>query len=96
MASTARYAGHAIQAHVKVDRIASTAERALGPAVAAMTQPILDAIRAAKTPEALRSAVFALAEHGPPESLATGLKRAMAQAFDVGAASGKAEAESAE
>ena len=94
MGSTARYAGHAIQAHVAVDRIATTAERALGPAVASMTAPILAAIRAASTPEALRAAVFRLAAHGPPESLATGLQRAMAQAFDVGVASGKSEAES--
>ena len=92
-ASTARYAVHAIQAHHAVDRIAATAQRALGPSVDAMTSPILDAIRAAKSPDALRSAVFALAERGPPESLATGLLGAMAQAYRVGADSGKAEAD---
>ncbi len=91
MTTSARYAGHAIQAHVATDRVVAQAEREIAPAVASMVAPILSAVRNAKTPTALRAAIFDLADHGPPESLATGLQAAMTKAFAVGEASGRDE-----
>jgi hypothetical protein len=91
MTTAARYAAHAIQAHVATDRIAATAERTLAPAFVSMAKPILAAVRHAKTPAELRAAIFDLADHGPPGNLATGLQAAMNQAFLVGTKSGHDE-----
>ena len=89
--STIEHAGHAIRAHVATDRVVTSARRDLAPAVDSMLSPILAAVRDAKTPEALRAAIFDLADQGPPQSLAKGLRGAMVKAFEIGAASGIAE-----